>query len=470
MPKHYLNPFQKGVHRGGTPYSPAIHTPPSASRRREDEFRPFNPTPDQIQAFHEQYEAALTAGQIVTYSLEKKHLVEWFRPVTYNNQGAMGQLPASRFDCTPGIVLPVCPHLSNPFRLREECTMKCKKSQNCWVFCCPSHGFIVPPVASAKVLLTEQELTDYVNSEEYMDGNVTDSSDEGFNVKYNTSGSRAFLFYFTSYMDWSPQTTSSASSIGQVSLYLTNLSPSSSLDSISSTPTGLVNSSPTQQHPSPRKSDGRAVAHFSALVAETRGSPNHTFILNIYNNHGAGLYKTHPEQHPVHQSPLADMLLPYHPAVSIRRIADCMQNMTTPTGLIIRQFTSTTGIPYITFLHLQKDNYPCLACNCMYSLMGHQQHRHRSGRCTNNMDLPMIEEQDPPLDKVPFLKFRSYPADARIPSPQEFLNTLHCDLVRSFEADKAHRNEGGESQDIGQGQTSSILKGKGHEMVLYRMD
>ncbi|KAJ6611522.1 hypothetical protein B0H10DRAFT_1953050 [Mycena sp. CBHHK59/15] len=170
MPKHYLNPFQKGVHHGGTPYSSAIHTPPSASRRREDEFRPFDLPPGQIQAFHEQYEAALAAGQIVTYSLEKSAL----------SSGS-------------GIVLPVCPHLSNPFQLREECTMKHKKSQNHWVFCCPSHGckfiMIVPPVASAEVLLTEQELTDYMNSEEYMDGDVTDRGDEGFSVKYNTSGS-----------------------------------------------------------------------------------------------------------------------------------------------------------------------------------------------------------------------------------------------------------------------------------------
>ncbi|KAJ6612779.1 hypothetical protein B0H10DRAFT_1952031 [Mycena sp. CBHHK59/15] len=151
--------------------------------------------PQQIQAFHEQYEAALATGQIVTYSLEKKCLVEWFRPVTYNHQGTMGQLPASRFNCTPSIVLPVCPHLSNPFRLREECTMKCKKSQNHWVFCCSSHDckFII---TSAKVLLTEQALTDYVNSEEYMDGDITDSGDEGFSVKYNMSGSSTFLFYF----------------------------------------------------------------------------------------------------------------------------------------------------------------------------------------------------------------------------------------------------------------------------------
>ncbi|KAJ6611917.1 hypothetical protein B0H10DRAFT_1952699 [Mycena sp. CBHHK59/15] len=490
MPKHYLNPFRKGVHRGGTPYCSAIHTPPSASRRREDEFRPFDPTPGQIQAFHEQYEAALAAGQIVTYSLEKKCLVKWFRPVTYNNQGAMGQLPASSFNCTPGIVLPVCPHLSNPFRLREECTMKCKKSQNHWVFCCPSHGLIVPPVASAKVLLTEQELTDYVNSEEYMDGDVTDSGDEGFSVKYNTSGS--------------------------ICTFISNsglVAPDHIIGLFHRPGIIVLDSFITifllgfyffyaywicQLFSNPATSLSLQVR--CALVAETRGSPNNTFVLNIYNNHEAGLYKTHPEQHPVHQSPLADMLLPYHPAVSICQIADCMQNMTTPTGLIIRQFTSTTGIPYITCLHLQKDNYPCLACNCMYPLMGHQQHRHRSGRCTNNVDLPMIEEQDPPLDEFPFLKFRSYPADAKIPSPQEFLNTLvgrafvewhskigvpqdvwaaiitayvrfqHCDLECSFEADKAHRNEGGECQDIGQEQTSSILKGKGHEMVLYRMD
>ncbi|KAJ6545126.1 hypothetical protein B0H10DRAFT_1969935 [Mycena sp. CBHHK59/15] len=327
MPKHYLNPFRKGVHHGGTPYSSAIRTPPSASRCREDKFCPFNPTPGQIQAFHEQYEAALAAGQIVTYSLEKKCLVEWFS--------------------LEGLSLTTTKVLWDNYLLRDSIAHRFLKNS----------PVIVPPVASAKVLLTEQELTDYVNSEEYMDGDVIDSGDEGFSVKYNTSGSSVFLFYFTSYMDWSPQTTSSASSIGQVSSYLTHLSPSSSLDSISSTPTGSVNSSPTQPRRSPRKSDGRAVAYFSALVAETRGSPNHTFVLNIYNNHEAGLYKTHPEQHPVHQSPLADMLLPYHPA--------------------------------------------------------------------------------------------------------------HCDLVHSFEADKAHRNEGGECQDIGQGQTSSILKGKGREMVLY---
>ncbi|KAJ6624586.1 hypothetical protein B0H10DRAFT_1943179 [Mycena sp. CBHHK59/15] len=405
MPKHYLNFFRK------------------ASHRREDEFRPFDPTPDQIQAFHEQYEAALTAGQIVTDSLEKKRLVEWFRPVTYNNQGAMGQLPARDL-----IACRVLFCLARNPKIAGSSAAPPMAASSSFLKNSP---VIVTPVASAKVLLTEQELTDYVNN-----GDVTDSSDEGFNVKYNMSGS----------MDWSPQTTSSASSIGQVSSYLTNLSPSSSLDSISSMPTGLVNSSPTRQRPSPRKSDGRAVAHFSVLVAETHGSPNHTFVLNIYNNHEAGLYKTHPEQHPVHQSPLADMLLPYHPA---------------------------------------KDNYPCLACNCMYSLMGHQQHRHRSGRCTNNVDPPMIEEQDPPLDEVPFLKFRSYPADARIPSPQEFLNTLvgrafvewHSKMVslktfglQSSQPNKAHHNEGGECQDIGQGQTSSILKGKGREMVLYQMD
>ncbi|KAJ6614501.1 hypothetical protein B0H10DRAFT_1950631 [Mycena sp. CBHHK59/15] len=61
----------------------------------------------------------------------------------------------------------------------------------------------------------------------------------------------------------------------------------------------------------------------------------------------------------------------------------------------------------------------------------------------------------------------------RIGSPLDVWHTIStgyvrcekCDLVRSFEADQAHRNARQDCQDIGQGQTSAIVKGKSRTPV-----
>ncbi|KAJ7452867.1 hypothetical protein FB451DRAFT_1409163 [Mycena latifolia] len=460
-------------------------------RRAEVAATPYTPFPQTV-AYTHQYEQALAHGQLLT-GVQGIDFSLWYRPATTSAAGAMRQLPASRFDCTPGLSLPLCPHVSNTWRTVEECTMRCKKVQNRWVFRCPNHScqvsMTIPPIASSKVLLSAKELQDWIESNDFIDGDVTESGDEDYMVE---SG------------DWtsSPQKTASTSSADEVASYLTSsisssslFGPSPSSSSFSSLPpSSSPFSSPTKV--SPQRATGSAQAYFTPLVAEKRGRPDHTFIMGVLNEEEAGYYKKHPEKHDLQKTPLVEFLLPYHPAASARRLADLMINMTSPTGRIISQFTSTEGVPYITLLRLKQENLLRSGCSCMYSIQGYHQHR-SFGRCTGNVDLPFIPERYPSIEDTPFLHFRSYPAGVDIPPAREFLNTTigrafvewhgkigvpqdvwytittgyvvcdKCELVRSYEADRAHRNDYMECQDIGQGCTSAIVKG--NKVVLYRM-
>ncbi|KAJ7506795.1 hypothetical protein B0H11DRAFT_1972823 [Mycena galericulata] len=494
MPKdtrYFLNLYRRRNRAANTPYNNV--TPPSADRRRDDTFHAFDPSPEQLKAYAQQYEAALASGNLLTARPGLPGLVDWFRPVTTSSTGAMRQLPASRFDCTPGLSLPLCPHVSNSWRTIDDCTMKCKRSNNRWVFQCPSHNceFImtIPPIAPANVLLTEDELKEWIASDEFVDGDVTDSGDEDYSMEYNA--------------DWSdPKKIASASSMEEVASYLTSSPSSSSLSSFPSSSSSSISSSspfPSPTRPSPRRATHAAVPYFSQAVADRRGKPNHSLILRVLNEQEDGYFKKHPEMHDLQVDPIPECLLPYHPSSSVGRLADLMINMTTPTGQIIRQLTSTEGILWITFLRLMQENLHCAGCNCMYSIQGYHQHR-SYGRCTGSVNLPAIPECYPALEDVPFLHFRSYPTDVPIPPSQEFLTTTmgrafvewngrlgvpqdvwaiittgfvrcdKCDLVRSFEGDRAHRDARKRCMDVGQGQTSAIVKGKGREMVLYRMD
>lgn len=210
------------------------------------------------------------------------------------------------------------------------------------------------------------------------------------------------------------------------------------------------------------------------------------------------IFIEHPEKHELRKTPIPESLLRYQPSTSRTRLADLMQNMTSPVGRIISEFTSTAGIPRTTFLLLLKESILCAGCKCMYSIHGYHQHR-SYGRCTGSVNLPLgashlVSSQfslrskphpvskclDPSPREVPFLRFRTYPAGVEIPPIQDFLNTpigrafvewngrigipqdvwytimtayVHCrrcDLVRSFEAYRGHLDGSGECCDVGQ--------------------
>ncbi|KAJ7466608.1 hypothetical protein B0H11DRAFT_1921796 [Mycena galericulata] len=274
------------------------------------------------------------------------------------------------------------------------------------------HTVEIAPITSSQVLLTDQDLEDYLNQPDYIDGDGQDTEDEEFDSMDTSITDENSL--------------SSSSSMEEVADYLSGQSRTSSSSSLSSTlsssspPTSNSGWSPNRMRP--RRSDGSLRPYYSPVVAEKRRNPEHSMIIEVQTGEANGTYEKKPEDHPAWGS--SDnphpILLPYHPNSSSRRIADMMQNMTSPYGQIIRHFMSTVGIPRISLFHL-----------CYH------QHRDR-GLCTGSVDLPKIPSRHPPLENVPFLQFRTYPANVEHPSGGQDL--LDCTVGRAFV--KWHSREG----------------------------
>jgi hypothetical protein len=196
------------THRHYAPYTPSR---PSAkpTHQRVLELRAHDPSPAVLQLCRDEIAAAKQDSKILTWSPTADGLTglpDWYRfahflsssasfsrsrcrPVSTSKRGAMRLLAASRFEFTPGIDLPRCPHAANLFRTIKETTQTCKRVSNCWVFRALSHDceftslyrsfftvirrFIIlkveiPPITSSQVLLTEGELKDYLNTPDYI--------------------------------------------------------------------------------------------------------------------------------------------------------------------------------------------------------------------------------------------------------------------------------------------------------------
>ncbi|KAJ6467460.1 hypothetical protein DFH09DRAFT_1111943 [Mycena vulgaris] len=478
--RYHFNHYSQ-THRRYAPYTSA------PTRQRDTELCSHDPSAAQMQAFQAEIAAARQDGIILGYSREERKLVQWFRPAEVSKNGCFRLLAASRFKFTPGLQMPLCAHAANGFRTTEETSLECKKVHNRWAFQCPIPGcrilIEIAPITSSKVLLTDQALQDYLKQDDYIallvliaDLNLTDgddlvSTDEEFDLGGTTIDDLN-----------SPSSTASMQEFASKVLPSTFLSHSVKLFITLAVP---IAPKALQWH-------GEALLSTSGC-----GEAQEPGVLTGQED---GTYETSekPEAHPAWGSSDTphEILLPYHPNSSNRRLADMMQNMTTPYGQIIRDFMSTAGIPRISLFYLCQQCLLCSGCSCMYSVDGYHQHRDR-GICTGSVDLPKIPSRHPKLENIPFIKFRAYPTDTEYPDVHDFLDSTvgraflkwhsregipqdvwavittayvhckECDLVRCFEADMAHKDRG-KCLDIGQGHQSSIQKGKGREMVLYR--
>ncbi|KAJ6580686.1 hypothetical protein B0H19DRAFT_1250988 [Mycena capillaripes] len=308
----------------------ALYTRLSAmpTRQKVLELRAHDCSPAVLQLCRDEIAIAKQDGRILTWSLTAGGLTGlsvWYRPVSTSKRGAMRLLAASRFEFTPGIDLPRCPHAVNPFRKIEETTQTCRRVINRWVFCSLSHECEftteIPPITSSQVLLTEGELKDYLNTQDYIDSNAQDTDNEDFDMDTVIGTS-----------DWRSST--QGLSEERVATYLSNSSRTLSLSSVgtssSSAPLplpGLFSPSPAQPLRGPA-----ARPYFLPMVAAKRRSPNYELIATMLEHDYNEFYKKHPEKHPAYKAmdrPPA-ILLPYHPDASKRRLADNMQNMTLP--------------------------------------------------------------------------------------------------------------------------------------------
>ncbi|KAJ7441364.1 hypothetical protein B0H11DRAFT_1932969 [Mycena galericulata] len=417
MPMH-INPLSGRYRFAKYSQNHPRYAPYTVTRtcQRDNEIRVHDPTPGELRAFAAEMVDARQQGIILGYSLSEHKLVQWFRPTQVSKNGSLRRLAASRFQSTPGIQMPLCPHAANGFRTTEETSMVCKRANSRWAFQCTIQGcpiiMEIAPITSSQVLLTDQDLEDYLNQPDYIDGDGQDTEDEEFDSMDTSITDENSL--------------SSSSSMEEVADYLSGQSRTSSSSSLSSTlsssspPTSNSGWSPNRMRP--RRSDGSLRPYYSPVVAEKRRNPEHSMIIEVQTGEANGTYEKKPEDHPAWGS--SDnphpILLPYHPNSSSRRIADMMQNMTSPYGQIIRHFMSTVGIPRISLFHL-----------CYH------QHRDR-GLCTGSVDLPKIPSRHPPLENVPFLQFRTYPANVEHPSGGQDL--LDCTVGRAFV--KWHSREG----------------------------
>ncbi|KAJ6532443.1 hypothetical protein B0H19DRAFT_1383882 [Mycena capillaripes] len=480
-------------------YAPYTPSRPSAmpTRQRALELRAHDPSPAVLQLCHDEIAVAKQDGRILTWSPTAGGLTglsTWYRPVSTSKRGAMRLLAASRFEFTPGIDLPRCPHAANPFRTIEETTQTCRRVGNRWVFRSLSHECEftteIPPITSSQVLLTEGELKDYLNTQDYIDGDAQDTDDEDFDMDTVIGTS-----------DW--RSSARGLSEEQVATYLSSSSNTSSLSSVGASSSLVPLPLPGSFSPSPAQpSRGPAARpYFSPMVAAKRRSPNYELIATMLEHEYNGFYKKHPEEHPAYKAmdrPPA-ILLPYHPDASKRRLADNMQNMTLPHGRVVCDFMSTVGISRETLFKLCSHSLLCAGCSCWYSIEGYHQHRALGAAgyvCTGSEYLSSIPSRHPPLENVPYLEFRTYPPGISVPIRVDFLNTTigrafvdwnsriglpqdvwtmittayvhcaRCDLLRCFDGDHAHRDANNVCQDIGQGQTSFLEKGKGREVRL----
>ncbi|KAJ7164378.1 hypothetical protein C8R46DRAFT_1278623 [Mycena filopes] len=438
MPMH-INPLTGRYHyvhrssQSDVRHSPYSSSRPSAvpTRQRGIELRAHDPAPAVLQRCHLEIVAARQAGKILTWSPAATGLTgldDWYRPVRTSKSGSMRLLAASQFQFTTGINLPRCPHAANPFRTIEETTQECKRIGNRWVFRTTSHecefSTEIPPITSSQVLLTENELTDYLNTQDYLDldGDAHDTEDEEFDTSAVIGSS-----------DW--KTPIRASSEQRVAAYL---SSSPSWDSIASDPssspfprvlssTGSSSSSPTRPTPSPRRG-ADIKPYFSPIVSAQRSCPDYELITMMLELEDNGFYKMNPEEHPAYSAMTRTpaILLPYHPTTARGRLADKMHNMTLPYGRVICDFMSTVGISREALFHLCSQSLLCAGCACWYSIEGYHTHRALAATgyvCTGSQDLPMIPSRHPPMESVPSLRFRTYPSGATIPIRQDFLDS-----------------------------------------------
>ncbi|KAJ7025997.1 hypothetical protein C8F04DRAFT_1268590 [Mycena alexandri] len=202
------------------------------------------------------------------------------------------------------------------------------------------------------------------------------------------------------------------------------LNSSSSIDTTPSASLSIGSSSSlVQSFPRPRVSSGVAVAYFSPIIAERRATIDHALIGRLLENFASGFYRKHPEKHELRKTPIPESLLRYQPSTSRTRLADLMQNMTSPVGRIISEFTSTAGIPRTTFLLLLKESILYGRCTGSVNLPLGASHLVSSQFSLRSKPHPVSKCLDPSPREVPFLRFRTYPAGVEIPPIQDFLNT-----------------------------------------------
>ncbi|KAJ6546777.1 hypothetical protein B0H10DRAFT_1969508 [Mycena sp. CBHHK59/15] len=416
-------------------------TSQTTTRQQDLGFTQHDPTPQQLRDARLAYGEAREHGDLITWSsvTNSPMPVIYNRPCRENHKGTWTLIAASAFNNLPSFKGPQCPHAMNPFRLEEDTEMTCRHNKNRgWYFQAKGHNceFIlnIPPLGSSKIRL-------HGDKSKFEDGEWADSDDEEESFALMALDEEA------------------AQRVREVNVATAALMegiplswpPPYSPGSSSSLPSYPL-SSPvaSSSRPSPTKSDGCVKPYFTRTQAEERANFNRQFTTGLHDKQFSGKFKVYPERHPAWKSGLEDapvIMASFHPETPGSRLPP-MGFMTTLCGQMLSQLRGTMSIVVggsalilLTFAEL----YPEL--EGLY-----------------DMATRMYPEGTPlpnHSDHINSMVGRAWIAwNSRVGVPQDVWAILSsawthcpdCDLVRTFEADRAHKDDNNMCRDIGQDQ------------------
>ncbi|KAJ7205350.1 hypothetical protein C8J57DRAFT_1258849 [Mycena rebaudengoi] len=492
-PRHYHRPRE--CYLSGHPLSRSQRP---TTRQQDMGFTSTDPTTAQLRTARAACEEAKINGDIITWSpvtnAEQPEIFE--RPAFRNKQGILTQLPASAFNNIPKFIGPHCPHAMNGFRLANDTAMKVRNTKkNGWFFQAPGHNceftISIPRLTSSKIKLNG----DPDSEEDGEWGDEHQADDDNYEMgrlspeaqaqvqMINEATSEKMAVYSLSWPQVPPPIYSSPVKTISSPFYPSSDPPPYPSSPYPSSPIASSSSSPTRPQPKPTTNLGSQKSFFTEREA------------------ALSRISGYPEQHPAWRVPPPAVIREFVPQNAREPL---MQFMTTLCGQMICQLNSAMGLPKITFIRLLVQNLRCSSCMRNFSVEAYHDHR-RQGVCTNTPYLDEIPELHPDIEGLYDMAFRSYPKGITLPTHTDDINTTlgrawiawncrtgvtkdvwavlstaythcrHCDLVRTFDGDKSHRDENHICLDVGQGSVGTMFRGTGKPgapdgtMVVWRM-
>ncbi|KAJ7280432.1 hypothetical protein C8J57DRAFT_1220900 [Mycena rebaudengoi] len=446
-PRHYHRPCE--CYLSGHPLSrgqrPTAH-------QQDMGFTSTDPTTAQLRMARAACEEAKINGDIITWSpvtnAEQPEIFE--RPAFQNKQGILTQLPASAFNNIPKFMVSIPRLTSSKIKLNGD-----------------------PDSEEDGEWGDEHQADD----DSYEMGRLSPEAQAQVQM-INEATSEKMAVYSLSWPQVPPPIYSSPVKTISSPFY-----PSSDPPPYPSSPIASSSSSPTRPQPKPTTNLGSQKSFFSEREA------------------ALSRISGYPEQHPAWRVPPPAVIREFVPQNAREPL---MQFMTTLCGQMICQLNSAMGLPKITFIRLLVQNLWCSSCMHNFSVEAYHDHR-RQGVCTNTPYLDEIPELHPDIEGLYDMAFQSYPKGITLPTHTDDINmTLgqawiawncctgvtkdvwavlstaythcrHCDLVRTFDGDKSHRDENHICLDVGQGSVGTVFRGTGKSgtpdgtMVVWRM-
>ncbi|KAG7093158.1 hypothetical protein E1B28_009440 [Marasmius oreades] len=393
-------------------------------------------------------------GNIVTFRPETMSWDVLDRPMRVLKSGVMKTVAPPSYEGSPGYEVPVCPDILNEWRTREECKMKVTaihkfgKTRYRYTGGHPHcvYGMDIPYDGVQTI-------------EPYEDENSEDEIDVLSTAHFNMSRSSA----------------SSASS--------------SRISNFFSSPSSATNSPITQYSPhqgsssdsstfgtSPKKSHAPSRKNFTIEEMESRKNYDMELMVHLRQCEDDETFIGYPHLHPAWPGTVSSQLHPrlklyddMHPSILFMH----MDFHTTPSGHIVQDLNSITGVIPGAFRTLVETSRVCPSCVCEYSSVAFMSHI-QEGRCLNSFSDNIVRQvvcPDPHINTRLSNLRQTLPSairkkDALLPTTLGILFAMwnsrlglpldlwmiartavvtckDCFLVRTFDAHEAHQTKDG---------------------------